>query len=109
MIKHLQKKSIHIILVPSQRYQDSKHLLQNPKVPRSVMGFSNRAKTFTPLNKPAAQAAGADPSRSSFTNRLESPKIYYHSQFNDLKPHLQPLGRVGAVKIYSQTISDIIN
>ena len=44
------KKSINIILVPSQRYQDSRHILQNPKVPRNVMGFSNRAKTFTPLN-----------------------------------------------------------
>ena len=43
-------KNINNILVPSQRYQDSRHLLQNPKVPRNVMGFSNRAQTFTPLN-----------------------------------------------------------
>ena len=47
--KYLQK-SINIILVPIQRYQDSGHLLQNSKVPRSVMGFSNRAQKFTPLN-----------------------------------------------------------
>ena len=39
-----------IISVPSQRYQDSRHLLQNPKVPRSVMGFSNRAQRFTGSN-----------------------------------------------------------
>ena len=38
------------ILVPSQRYQDSRHLLQNPKVPRRVMGFSNRAKRYTGSN-----------------------------------------------------------
>ena len=38
--KNIYKKSIKIILVPSQ----------NPKVPRNVMGFSNRAQTFTPLN-----------------------------------------------------------
>ena len=49
MIKHLQKKK-KIILVPNQRYLDSRHLLQNPKVCRNVMGFSNRAQTFTPLN-----------------------------------------------------------
>ena len=47
--KHMQKPNKHI-LVPSQRYQDSWHLLQNPKVPRNVMGFSNCAHTFTPLN-----------------------------------------------------------
>ena len=41
------KKSIKIILVPSQRYQDSRHFLQSPKVPRNVMGFSNRAQRLT--------------------------------------------------------------
>ena len=46
--KTLAKKQKHI-LVPSQRYQDTRHLLQNPKVPRKVMGFSNREQTFTPL------------------------------------------------------------
>ena len=45
----MQKKHEHT-LVPSQRYQDSRHLLQNPKVPKNVMGFNNRAQTFTPLN-----------------------------------------------------------
>ena len=38
------------ISVPSQRYEDSRHLLQNPKVPRSVMGFRNRAQRFTGSN-----------------------------------------------------------
>ena len=36
-----------MFLVPSQRYQDSRHLFQNPKVHQSVMGFSNRAQRFT--------------------------------------------------------------
>ena len=44
------KKSINTILIPNQKYQDSRHLLQNPKVPRNVTGFSNSAQTFTPLN-----------------------------------------------------------
>ena len=35
------------ILVPSQRYQDSRHILQNPKVHRKVIDFSNCAQTFT--------------------------------------------------------------
>ena len=39
-----------IILVSSQTYQNSRHLLQNPKVPRNVMGFSNRAQRFTGPN-----------------------------------------------------------
>ena len=30
-------------MVPSQRYQDSRHLLQNLKVSRNVMDFSNHA------------------------------------------------------------------
>ena len=47
--KHMQKKHRYI-LVPSQRYQDSRNLLQNPKVPRNVMGFSNRAQRFTGSN-----------------------------------------------------------
>ena len=45
-----RKKKHEHILVPSPRYQDSRHLLQNPKDPRNVMGFSNCAQTFTPLN-----------------------------------------------------------
>ena len=36
------------ILVPIQRYQNSRHLLQNPRLPRNVMGFSNWAQTLTP-------------------------------------------------------------
>ena len=48
--KNICNKSMHIILVPSQRYQDSRRLLQNPKVPRSVMGFSNHAQRFTGSN-----------------------------------------------------------
>ena len=48
--KNIYKKSMNFILVPSQRYQDSRHLLKNPKVPRSVMGFSNRAQRFTGSN-----------------------------------------------------------
>ena len=43
------KKHKHV-LVPSERYQDSRHLLQNTKVPKNVMGFSNCAQTFTHLN-----------------------------------------------------------
>ena len=37
---HMQKKHKHI-LVLSQAYKDSRHLLQNPPVPNYVMGFSN--------------------------------------------------------------------
>ena len=43
-------KKAQAILGPSQRYQDTRHLLQNPKVPRIVMGFSNCAQPFNPLN-----------------------------------------------------------
>ena len=49
MKKHLQK-NINIVLGPSQRYLDSRHLLHNPKVPRTVMGFNNRAQIFTGYN-----------------------------------------------------------
>ena len=47
--KHMQKKHDDI-LVPSQRYQGSRHLLQNPTFPSYVMGFSNRAQRFTGSN-----------------------------------------------------------
>ena len=47
--KHMQKKG-NDILVPSQRYQDSRHHLQNPTFPKYVMGFSNRAPRFTGSN-----------------------------------------------------------
>ena len=45
----MSKKHKHI-LVPSQRYQDSRHLSQNPTVPNYIMGFSNRAQRFTGPN-----------------------------------------------------------
>ena len=48
--KNIYKKTINIILVPSQRYQVSRHLLQSPKGPRIVMDFSNRAQRFTGSN-----------------------------------------------------------
>ena len=44
--KHMTKRHNHI-LVPSQRYQDSRDILQNQTVPNYVMGFSNRAQRFT--------------------------------------------------------------
>ena len=43
----MQIKHKHI-LVPKRRYQDSRHLLQNPKVPKNVMGFNNHAQRSTP-------------------------------------------------------------
>ena len=36
------------ILIPGGRYQDSRHLLQNPKNPKKVMGFNNHAQRSTP-------------------------------------------------------------
>ena len=45
----MPKKHKHI-LVWSQRYQDSRHPLQNPTVPNYVIGFSNRAQRFTGSN-----------------------------------------------------------
>ena len=41
--KNIYKKST---IVSHQRYPDSRHLFQNPKVHQSVMGFSNRAQSF---------------------------------------------------------------
>ena len=43
----MQIKHKHI-LVPGLRYQDSRHLLQNPKVSKSIMGFNNQAQRSTP-------------------------------------------------------------
>ena len=37
----------NIILVPSWTYQDSKHILQHPKVPKNVMDFNNQAQRLT--------------------------------------------------------------
>ena len=47
--KHMQKRHKHI-LGPSQRYQNSRHFLQNPTVPNYVMSFSNCAQRFTGSN-----------------------------------------------------------
>ena len=43
----MQIKHRHI-LVPGRRYQDSRHILQNPKVSKSIMGFNNQAQRSTP-------------------------------------------------------------
>ena len=43
----MQIKHKHI-LVPGRRYQDSRHLLQNPKVSKNVMGFNNHTQRSTP-------------------------------------------------------------
>ena len=43
----MQIKHKHI-LVPGHRYQDSSHILQNPKVSKNVMGFNNHAQRSTP-------------------------------------------------------------
>ena len=45
--KTFAKKNTMVVSVPRQRYQESRHLFQNPKVHQSVMGFSNRAQRFT--------------------------------------------------------------
>ena len=44
------KKKHKQFLVPSQRYRDSRHILQNPTVPNYVMGFSDRTQRFTGPN-----------------------------------------------------------
>ena len=46
--KNNSKKSTYYILVPSQRYYDFWQLLQNPKVPKIVLGFSNHTQRYTP-------------------------------------------------------------
>ena len=43
----MQIKQKHI-LVPGRRYQDSRHLLQNPKVSKNVIGFNNHTQRSTP-------------------------------------------------------------
>ena len=45
--KHMQIKYMHI-LVPGQRYEDSRHLLQNPKVVKNIVGFNNHAQRSIP-------------------------------------------------------------
>ena len=49
-LKNINKTSINLILVPSQKYQDSRRILQNSKVARNIMGFSNCAQRFTGSN-----------------------------------------------------------
>ena len=55
-------------------------------------------------NKPAAQAADADPSGFRISIQILTSLFFY-----DWKLHLPPLGRGGAVKIFSQTITELIN
>ena len=43
----MQIKHKHI-LVPGRRYQDSRHILQNPKVFKNIMGFNNHEHRSTP-------------------------------------------------------------
>ena len=47
--KHLHKNHKHS-LVSSQRYQDSRHILRNPKVLNDIMGFNCHAQTVTGPN-----------------------------------------------------------
>ena len=39
--KNIYKKSTTFYFVLSRRYQDFRHILQNPKVPKNVMGSNN--------------------------------------------------------------------
>ena len=43
---HMQNKQ-KLFFNPSQRYQDSRNFLQNPKVPKNNIGFNHRAQSFT--------------------------------------------------------------
>ena len=45
--KNICRKNHNFFLFYSQRYPDSRHILQNPKVPLDVMGFSNLAQRLT--------------------------------------------------------------
>ena len=45
--KHMQINYMYI-MVPGQRYEDSRHLLQNPKVFKTIVGFNNHAQRSTP-------------------------------------------------------------
>ena len=47
IVKHVQIKHKHI-LVPGQRYQDSRNLLQNQKAPKNAMCFDNHAQRSNP-------------------------------------------------------------
>ena len=39
--KRSTNKAQYFVLVSSRRYQDFRHILQNPKVPKNVMGSNN--------------------------------------------------------------------
>ena len=41
------QKNHKLVFDPSQRYQDSRHILQNPKVHQNVMASINCAQSFT--------------------------------------------------------------
>ena len=43
-------EKLNHILVPSQRYQESRHLSQSPEVPKNIIGFNNHAKRVTGPN-----------------------------------------------------------
>ena len=43
----MQIKHKHIF-VPGRRYQDSRHILQDSKVSKNVLGFNNNAQRSTP-------------------------------------------------------------
>ena len=46
--EYIFKKSMNIILVPSQKYPDSRYLLQHAKAPQFVMDFNNCTQRLTP-------------------------------------------------------------
>ena len=43
-------QKLNIFLGPSQRHQDSRHILQNPTVSINAMVFNNCTQRFTPPN-----------------------------------------------------------
>ena len=69
----VDENSINIVLVPSKRYQDSRHLLQNPKVPRTVRGFNNRTQRFTGSNYLDVD--------TPFTGIILELSLFYQCQF----------------------------
>ena len=39
--KKIPKKTTNLLLVPNKRHQDFSHLIQNPKLPKNIIGFYN--------------------------------------------------------------------
>ena len=76
----MQIKHKHI-LVPGQKYHDSRHLLQNSKVPKNVMGFNSHAQRSTP------------PYYLDVDNHLENLYVFSH--------HSIVVIFVGQLEIYS--------